>query len=51
MMIGAATPTVSPLAISRWNDARRVVAGLTVLTVPLIVLVEPSAFAVVPVTV
>ena len=50
-MIGAATPTVSPLAISRWNEARIVLSGLTVVRVPLIGVVEPSEATAVPLTV
>src|SRR6478752_7570206 len=40
-MIGAATPTVSPLAIGRWNEARTVSVGLTVLILP--ATVDPSS--------
>ena len=45
-MIGAATPTVVPLGI--WNDARRVVAGLTVCSVPVNGVSLPSASTAVP---
>ena len=49
MMIGAATPTVVPLGI--WNDARMVLSGLMVASVPVNGDSAPSASTAMPLNV